>query len=303
MLYTTLRQLEYVVAIAKAGSLTDAAQALNVSQPALSVAITQIEQRQGQKLFIRRRGAPITLSTYGQAFVVDAETLLADAARLEDPKAQASRRMQRIVVGCYEDIAPTCLAPILSHLRRSFPDVEFSSHVAGFEALATGMLDGQINLCVTYDLGLDASFKKMLLAQVMPHAFYQPGDQLSKIKNLTLNDLAHRPLILCDQGLSVRHMLGLFRTHGLLPTIAHRATSLEMMRSLAANGEGVGISYSKPPTEISYDGKPVRAMRINNLEASEPVVLVHSSPNPVMRPLPNILECILNMKNLLQVAG
>ncbi len=140
------------------------------------------------------------LSTFGQAFVVDAEALLADAARLEDPKAQASRRLPRIVLGCYDDIAPTFLAPIISHLRRNFPDVEFSSHIAGFEALARGMLDGQINLSITYDLGLDASFRKMLLARVMPHAFYQPDDRLSQIEKLMLSDLADRPLILCDQG-------------------------------------------------------------------------------------------------------
>ena len=303
MLYTTLRQLEYVVAIAKADSLTDAGQVLNVSQPALSVAITQIEQRHGQKLFIRQRGAPITLTTFGKEFVVDAEALLADAARLEDPKAQANRRLQRIVLGCYEDIAPTYLAPIISHLRRCFPDVEFNSHVAGFDALAIAMHEGQINLSVTYDLGLDASFKKMLLGDVMPHAFFPPDDPLSKFKNLTLHDLAGRPLILCDQGLSIRHMLGLFRAHGLLPHIAHRATSLEVMRSLAANGEGIGISYTKPPTQISYDGKPVHTMAINNPEACEPIVLVHSSLNPVMTPLPNIFDCILNMKDLLHVAG
>ncbi len=74
------------------------------------------------------------------------------------------------------------------------------------------------------------------------------------------------------------------------------------MRSLAAIGEGVGISYTRPPTQISYDGKPLRTTLINNPEASEPVVLVHSGVDPVIMPLPDIFECILSMKNLLHVA-
>lgn len=293
MLYITLRQLEYVVAIAHAGSITEAARTLNVSQPALSVAISRIEQRQGQKLFIRRKGAPVSLTSFGQAFVVDAEALLTDAARLEDPEKQARRQLDRIVLGCYEDIAPIYLAPTLRRLRQNFPHVEFIPRIAGFEALANGMLEGEINLSITYDLGLDANFIKQLLANIAPHAFFPPGDPLSEIPELKLQDLADRPLILFDQGLSIKHMIGLFRGRNLLPRIAYRVTSLEIMRSLAANGEGIGISYTKPPTNISYDGKPVCTMQINDPEALEPVILAYSAPNPPMQPLPDILARIV----------
>lgn len=41
-------------------------------------------------------------------------------------------------------------------------------------------------------------------------------------------------------------MRALFTRAGLVPQIAHRAASLELMRSFAANGLGVGISYSRP---------------------------------------------------------
>ena len=47
MLYISLRQYEYIVAVAEAGSLTRAAEHLNVSQPSLSVAITRVEERLG----------------------------------------------------------------------------------------------------------------------------------------------------------------------------------------------------------------------------------------------------------------
>lgn len=295
MLYITLRQLEYVVAIAHAGSITEAARTLNVSQPALSVAISRIEQRQGQKLFIRRKGAPVSLTSFGQAFIVDAEALLTDAARLEDPEKQARRQLDRIVLGCYEDIAPIYLAPTLRHLRQNFPDVEFIPRIAGFEALANGVLEGEINLSITYDLGLDANFEKHLLANVAPHAFFSPGDPLSEIPELKLQDLSDSPLILFDQGLSIKHMIGLFRARNLLPRIAYRVTSLEIMRSLAANGEGIGISYTRPPTNISYDGKPVCTKQINDPEAQETVILAYSALNPPMQPLPEILACIIEL--------
>ena len=52
MLYISLRQYEYIVAVAEAGSLTRAAEHLNVSQPSLSVAITRVEERLGALLFL-----------------------------------------------------------------------------------------------------------------------------------------------------------------------------------------------------------------------------------------------------------
>src|SRR5205807_2299493 len=100
------------------------------------------------------------------------------------------------------------------------------------------VLAGEIDLALTYDLGLDASFERELYARVAPQAWIPPDDPLARRDEIRLADLANRPLILSDQGLSIRHMLGLFRSLGITPHVAHRAASIEVMRSLAANGEG-----------------------------------------------------------------
>ena len=291
MLYISLRQLEYVVAVARAGSLTVAAQQVNVSQPALSVAVTQVEAHLGQKLFLRRKGAPVTLTGFGRLFLADAEALLADAARLEDPKALSLRRLERFTLGVFEDLAPGYLAPLLRLLRRDFPDVEIRTRVLTFEALAETVLAGEIDLALTYDLGLDASFERELYARVSPQAWFPPDDPLARRAEIRLADLADRPLILSDQGLSIRHMLGLFRSLGMTPHVAHRAASIEVMRSLAANGEGVGISYTNPVGMLSYDGKPLARVPIVDEQANEPIVLVHCGPQPA--PLPEIRATIL----------
>ncbi|MGF7004747.1 LysR family transcriptional regulator [Aminobacter sp. BE322] len=289
MLYISLRQLEYVVAVAHAGSLTVAAQQVNVSQPALSVAVTQVEAHLGRKLFLRRKGVPVMLTGFGRLFLADAEALLADAARLEDPGALGRRRLARVTLGIFEDLAPTYLAPLLRRLRDGFPDVEIRTRVASFETLAEAVPAGQIDLALTYDLGLDASFRRELYARVTPQAWLAPDDPLAGRVEVSLAELAGRPLILSDQGLSIRHMLGLFRSRGLMPLVAHRAASVEVLRSLAANGEGVGISYTNPAGAVSYDGRPLA--RVPVADAREPIVLVHCGDQPA--PLPEIRAAIL----------
>ncbi|WP_085580688.1 LysR family transcriptional regulator [Thalassospira mesophila] len=280
MLYLTLRQIEYVVAVARAGSLAQAAQNLHVSQPALSVALSLVENRLGQKLFIRRKGSPITLTAFAQNYIAEAETLLAQAQRLEDPAALSRIVNGTLTLGCFDDLAPGHLAPVLKALRSGLPDVALRWRICDFESLARNMREGQIDLAITYDLGLDAAFDKTELKAVSPHAFMAPASPLAQRTSISLADLALQPLILFEEGLSIRHMLNLFRHADHNPTVAHRVQSLEVMRSLAANGEGIGIAYTLPPGNFSYDGHPLIAREIGDHSAIEPIILARSNHHP-----------------------
>ncbi|KIC12555.1 LysR family transcriptional regulator [Leisingera sp. ANG-M1] len=279
MLYLTLRHYEYICAVAKHGSLSAAAEAVHVSQPALSAALSRIEEHLGHPLFLRRRGAALALTPQGRKFADQAQELLDQAARLEDPKG-AGQRPQRLMLACFSDLAPFLLAPALRALREALPEVEISHRACGFEPLITALTTGEADLAITYDLGLDAAFSRTGLDRYAPHALVPPEHPLAGRGSVTLEELTHYPLVLSQEGMSLQHMLGLFKTHGLVPRIAHRADSLELLRSLAANGEGVGISYSLPPGGISYDGKPLTAVRVTDPAAEEPVILAAHAHAP-----------------------
>lgn len=272
MLRLTLRQIEYVAAVADSGSLTEAAARLNVSQPALSVAIAQVEQQVGITLFQRRKGRRLAPTAAAPAFLDRARELLSLAQALEDP-ARAGRGEGRLRLGCFQDLAPVWLPGSLTRLRAALPGVEVVPMAVDFARLADGLREGAIDLAISYDLGLDASVRRQVLARVAPHAFLPPGAALAAQDSVTLADLARHPLILFDEGLSVRHMLRLFQSQGLHPLVRHRVATLEIMRSLAAHGEGIGISYTRPPADVAYDGTALAARRIVDAVAEEPVVL------------------------------
>lgn len=280
MLYLTLRQYEYVTAIARQGSLSAAADDVNVSQPALSAALSRIESRLGKTLFFRRKGAALVLTPEGRDFVRQAEDLLARAARLErtEPDAPAP---QSLVLGCFVDLAPFLLAPALNLMRRNFPGIAVSYRVEGFQALTTAMIDGQVDLAVTYDLGLDAGFDRHTLAHAVPCAHVAADHPLATRSEIDLATLADHPLILFQEGMSAQHVLALFRERDLRPRVVHRAASLEILRSLAAHGEGIGLSYSRPPGHLSYDGRPVVAIPVSDPAAVEPIILARHGTAPL----------------------
>lgn len=279
MLYISLRQYEYVCAIGQYGSLSAAAQHLNVSQPALSNALTRVEDKLGYPLFARKRGAAMALTPQGRSFIEDAEALLTSAARLENASDTGAVKA-RLRLGCFVDLAPFLLARALRQLRSILPDIAVSYRVDSFQGLISGLADGQIDLALTYGLSMDATFTRHTLYSSAPNAVMSPDHELASHSRVTIQDLAAYPLILSEEGLSAQHMLGLFRQVGQNPTIAHRAASLEIQRSLAAHNEGVAISYANPPMGVSYDGMPLRSLPVSDSFAAEPVVLARHGTGP-----------------------
>lgn len=275
MLSVTLRQLEYAVAVARKGGVTAAAEALNISQPALSVALGQLEAQLGKPLFLRRSGGPIIPTAFGRDFLEAAEAQIAQLTRLMAGEAAPASPVRLAV---FEDLAPVLLAPLLAALPTDLP---VSPVVAGFEALTEGLRRGQIDLALTYDLGLPEAVSRTEVARLMPHAVLHPGHPLATREAVTLSDLAQTPLILADQGLSVGHMRALFARHGLSPRIAHRTATLELMRSYAANGLGVGLSYTRPAPPHSYDGAPLVTRPVLDAGPGEPLVLARAAGNPL----------------------
>lgn len=272
MLYNTLRQYEYILAIAEAGSLTDAAAHLNVSQPSLSVAISRVEETLGQPLFIRRKGAAIRITPFGHKFIREARSLVDLATSIE----AGVERAQSFVLGCFDDIAPWYLAPALQNLQRQFPDFAFQGREGGFAELAADLTEGRIDLAMSYDVGFDDGFDRLKLKSISPVVFLTEEHPLARKQTITLRELAEHPLILSNEGLSEGFVRRLFERLDLTPSIAIRAASLESMRSFAAHGLGIGLSYTCPPTEMSYDGSALITRPISTPEAVADIALIWS---------------------------
>lgn len=272
MLCSTLRQYQYILAVADAGSLTQAAQVLHVSQPSLSVAITRVEAHLGCAIFNRGKGAAIELTPFGHRFVVQIRFLLREARAVE----QSAKVARPFVLGCFEDIAPWYLPKALSGLKDRFPDTVFQGAEGRFSVLAEGLTEGRIDIAISYDIGFEGSFARQNLKTVAPVVFVAPSHPLADLPCVDLHHLRGEMLILPSEELSQGYIKRLFDWLNVMPTVGHTTASLEMMRSLAAHGAGVGISYSNPPTAYSYDGLPLVTISIQTPEALADIVLVWS---------------------------
>ncbi|PLL13286.1 LysR family transcriptional regulator [Tabrizicola sp. TH137] len=289
MLNVTLRQIEYATATARFGGVTAAAEALNISQPALSVALAQLEQTLGQPLFLRRPGGRITPTAFGRGWLAEAQDQLDALTRLMSGETPAAP----VRLACFEDLAATHLAPLLRSLQEKAPDIAIAPEILPFEAISDGLRQARIDLAITWDLGLDASAERSVLQQVAPHAVAAANHPLAAQarRGITLAALSAHPLILADQGPSLAHMRALFTARDLPFTVAHRTATLDLMRSFAANGFGIGLSYTRPAGRRSHDG--ARLVTLPLLDAgTEPIILARTAGNPLPPPADRIARLI-----------
>lgn len=273
ILSLTLKQLRYAVAAADARNVTAAAETLNVSQPSISVAIAQIEAHYGRKLFVRRKGEGVEPTSFGASFIRQARQVLDQAAGLSRLGSAEERVSGAATLGCFTDLAPYYVPRLLGDFRKAMPTITVDFRDAGFDALASQLGKGSIDLALTYDLGLGPDIKRETLIELRPYAMLPATHVLARRASVTLADLAKLPLILTDQALSWQHIVALFNAEEIEVDVAARASSFELQRSMVANGLGVAVAYTRPKADQSYDGRKLAALPISDRLPAQRILL------------------------------
>lgn len=255
----SLRQLEYLVAVAESGSIAMASERVNVSSPSISAAISQLEAEFGLPLFVRKHAHGLSLTQGGKRFAEQARRILAEAARLNDLANDITGEVRGpLTVGCLLTFAQI----VLPRLRRTFcdayPAVDFrqvESHQAElFGALRSASLD----IALTYDLNIPPDLEFVELLELPPYAVMSETHDLATRESVTPKDLAAYPMVLLDLPMSVDYFLSLFAASGVKPKIAERTRDVAVMHGLVANGFGYSIANMRPSSDRSPDGRRLR---------------------------------------------
>ncbi|NGQ90573.1 LysR family transcriptional regulator [Rhodobacter sp. HX-7-19] len=263
----TLRQLEYLVAVAECGSVALAAERCHVSSPSISAAIAQLEQEFGLQLFIRRHAQGLSLTEGGRQFTEAARAVLLAGGALNDRAADLTGQVRGpLAVGCLLTFAQV----VLPRLRRSFaeahPQVEFRQsehdHAALIEALRRATLD----VALSYDLEIPGDLEFRPLLPLSPYALLPEDHPLAGRAAVTAADLAPHPMVLLDLPYSADYFLSFFTAEGLRPLIAERTRDMGVMRAMVANGFGYSIANIRLGSDRAPDGRrlvfvPLRTAR------------------------------------------
>ncbi|MCS7462267.1 LysR family transcriptional regulator [Paenibacillus doosanensis] len=228
------------LAVAKAGSFSRAAEALFITQPAVSHSIRQLEEKLGGPLFFRTsRGAKLTvegevlLRYIGQAFQLIAEA--------EHRLTEMHQLLSGVVhIGANDTLCKHVLLPYLEAFHKEYPDVKL--HVTNrtsqetIKLLKEGAIDfGIVNLPVD-DAQLSIRRWKPL------HDIFVAGARYSHLQGQTMTpaELAAYPIILLERDSSMRKYADrYFQAHQVRITPEFELGSLDLLIQFAKTGLGI----------------------------------------------------------------
>jgi LysR family nitrogen assimilation transcriptional regulator len=152
-----LRTLRYFVAIADAGSLTAAAAAISIAQPALTRQLRELEAEFGVPLFHRMpRGVRLTQA--GVTLYEAAQRILGEAQRVRQRLAsKASDTKTTVVLGVSPTLARVLLPGLFEYCLRTLPEVELRSREAFTPELLDWLERGIIDMAVVTNPGVGRS--------------------------------------------------------------------------------------------------------------------------------------------------
>ncbi len=258
MLRYSLRQLEYLLAVADAGTVAGAALRLGVAQPTVSASVAKLEDQIGVQLLIRHHAQGISLTPAGAGIVREARQLVRQANDLQAHASAVGEAIEGdLGVGAFLTLAPAYMPALISEFQETHRRVRIALHEGTQVQLVEGLREGRFELALAYAIGLPEDVHAEPLASLAPHVLLPARHRLARQKRVALAALKDEPFILLDVAPSRAYFTGLLSSHGIEPRIAFSSPSLELVRGLVGRNAGYSLLVTRPHGERTYEGKPL----------------------------------------------
>jgi len=270
----TLRQLRAFVLVGRLGSFTRAAQALHVTQSALSLLVRELEGAMDTRL-IDRTTRTISLTAAGNEFFASAQRVLADLEHAIDNVDQlVAKARGRVVVAAPLVLSSTFLPRILAGFKALYPGVELVLH----DCLPAQVLP-QVS-AGTADLGIgsfrraEKDLQRVLLFKEAMVAVFPAAHAFESIARLTWRQLARAPVLALRQGSIFRdHTEAGFSSAGVPLEPAFEADYAGSLIGLV--DAGLGVAVLPATATILTDKTRIRWKRLEEPVVEREVLMVH----------------------------
>lgn len=282
----SLKQLRYFVTIAECGKVADASKILHLSQPALSVAVAQLEEIWQTQLFIRHKAKGVTLTASGELLLRHSRQLLQQANSLDDyAKVLNELVVGEIRIGCFSTLGPLFIPRLLQQAKKDYPELRVEVVEYDLAKLEENLLNGQLELALSYGLEQHDQIHHDPLTDCPPYVLLSESHPLASSTSLSLQQLCQEPLVLLDLPHSGDYFLSLFAETGCQPPIAYRSRSFEMIRCMVASGHGFSLLNQRPLTNQAYNGGRVKMIPLEDTKAQSLQIVIarHIDLKPSVR--------------------
>ncbi|MCC6415316.1 MAG: LysR family transcriptional regulator [Opitutaceae bacterium] len=266
-----LYQLRSLIVVAETGNFTRASAQLNITQPALSQQIINLEKELDHKL-LHRLGRRAVLTDAGRIFLERARRILLEADNAVKEVRDQSSAESLITVGAIPSVAPYIIPALIAQARLDYPQLQIHAREDFRADLVQAVLEGSLDLAVVATpvrapaLAVESLMREpLLLAVGVNHRFAQS-------RRIKAADLASETFVMLGSSSSLTEQVRQFcGDHQFQPRIGYRCAQLATVKSLVTLGVGIAIlpriaRSSKDDGNLVYlhleDTKPERELVI-----------------------------------------
>ena len=241
------RQLQYAIVLSQVLSFSQAAEQLNMSQPALSKQILNLEAELGVKLFDRSM-SPLSLTPAGNHFIREARDLLyKEDQLLRSMERFKSGEAGQLTIGITPFRCSYLIPGIVRQVREQYPGIQIKLHEAGSDILRKEAAEGKYDFAVVNLPVDDAVFdiiplEKDRLALAVPRELMHLLPENAEAAPISFRTCSKLPFVVVGQNQEMRQLFNKLCTAAdFHPNIAVEAVSLTTAWAVARAGAAATI--------------------------------------------------------------
>ncbi|AFC31088.1 LysR family transcriptional regulator [Paenibacillus mucilaginosus] len=277
----TPSQLSLYVKIAETGSFTRAGQELNMTQPAVSRAISTLESELGVTLLIRDRKQGVLLTDIGQRLLVLFREILNGYHKVEqEVVAEKGGEVGTVRVGSFPIISTNFLPAILREMGEKHPGLKFELYEGSIAEIKLWLSSRRID--VGWIIPPTEEFETLPFLQDRLCLLIRDDHPLANRPLVHITDLGHEPMILCKGGFETP-IYELFREHEAVLYCRYDVHNIHTALNMIQEGLGLAIvsrislSLSKLPPNVvvrPLEPQPIREIQLAVPSLSESSIAV-----------------------------
>ncbi len=260
------RHLKYFVATAELGQVSQAAIQLSISQSAVTAAIKELEQIVGVPLF-RRSASGMTLTDAGRQFLAAAYQILSDIDEALTVRDAAPQVSGQLTIAASYTVIGYFLPYHLERLARFLPNLEIRIFELTREMIEEGLLSNRFDMGVALTANIvNSDLHCETLIRSKRRLWASSRHHLLKSTSVHFADIAEEPFVMLTVDEAAHTAMRYWSPTNHQPRVVLRTSSIEAVRSIVANGQGVSILSDMVYRPWSLEGR-----RLETVDVDEPI--------------------------------
>ena len=270
-------QLYLFYTVASHHSFSKAAQALAITQPAVSIQIQELEKSMGVTLF-HRRSKGLRVTDAGETVYAYAQQIFALSGKLLETLQEAQDlKTGRLVLGASTTPGEYVLPQAVGQFRRLYPGIQLELIIANTRSIVQRILSRDIDLGMVGERPQQHSGELEIIDYMEDEIVLvaAPNHPIAQLSSLTAQQVVDEGLIVREVGSATRqtaerHLESL----GAYPRVALELGSNESVKQAAAAGGGIGV-VSRLGVTAEVKAGVLTVLKVEGWNCRRPLTLVY----------------------------